>query len=147
MSLERVFLDLNHGWVTLTQWYTLYSLVNVRTLQSHLLQLPKIQGLGHISFIPHLLLLGSWSPGFTLLIAVVYLRLPWWLGGKESACECRSAGSIPGPGRSPGKGNGNALQYSCLGNPIDRGAWRATIHGTAKSQTQLQLSTTVPILC
>ena len=43
----------------------------------------------------------------------------------------------PGSGRSPGGGNGTPLQYSCLGNPIDRGAWRATVHGVAKSQTQL----------
>ena len=39
---------------------------------------------------------------------------------------------IPGSGRSPGEGNGNLLQYSCLGNPIDRGAWRATVHEAAK---------------
>jgi len=44
-------------------------------------------------------------------------------------------GSIPGLGRSPGGGNGSPLQYSCLGNPIDRGAWLATVHGIAKSQT------------
>ena len=42
------------------------------------------------------------------------------------------AGLIPGLGRSPGEGNGNPLQYSCLGNPMDRGAWRATVHGVAK---------------
>ena len=42
------------------------------------------------------------------------------------------AGSIPGPGRSPGEGNGHPLQYSCLGNPMDRGAWWATVHGVAK---------------
>ena len=47
-------------------------------------------------------------------------------------------GSIPGSGRSPGEGNGNPLQYSCLENPIDRGAWRAIVHGVAKSQTQLK---------
>ena len=46
-------------------------------------------------------------------------------------------GSIPGSERSPGKGNGNPLQYSCLGNPIDRGAWQATVHGVAKSHTGL----------
>ena len=46
-------------------------------------------------------------------------------------------GSIPGLGRSPGGGNGNPLQYSCLGNPMDRGAWWATVHGVAKSQTWL----------
>ena len=42
---------------------------------------------------------------------------------------------IPGSGRSPGEGNGNPFQYSCLGNPLNRGAWRATIHGIEKSQT------------
>ena len=47
-------------------------------------------------------------------------------------------GSIPGLGRSPGEGNGNLLQYSCLENPIDRGAWRAIVHGVAKSQTGLE---------
>ena len=41
-------------------------------------------------------------------------------------------GSTPGSGRSPGEGNGNPLQYSCLGNPMDRGAWRATVHGAAQ---------------
>ena len=46
-------------------------------------------------------------------------------------------GSIPGLGRSPEGGNGNPLQYSCLENPMDRGAWRTTVHGVAKSQTQL----------
>ena len=45
------------------------------------------------------------------------------------------SGLIPGSGRSPGEGNGNALQYSCLGNPIDRGSWQATVHGIAKSWT------------
>ena len=49
----------------------------------------------------------------------------------------RDVGSIPGPGRSPGGGNGCPLQYSCLENPMDGGAWRATAHGVAKSQTQL----------
>ena len=50
------------------------------------------------------------------------------------------AGLIPGLGRSPGEGNGNPLRYSCLGNPKDRGAWRTTIHGVAKSRTQLSNS-------
>ena len=47
------------------------------------------------------------------------------------------AGSIPGWGRSPGGGNGNPLQYSCLGNPVDRGAWRALVHGVPTSQVRL----------
>ena len=45
--------------------------------------------------------------------------------------------SIPGLGSSPGEGNGNPLQYSCLENPVDEGAWQATVHGVTKSQTQL----------
>ena len=56
---------------------------------------------------------------------------------KESTCNEVDLGSIPGLGRSPGGGHGNPLQYSCLENPMDRGAWRATVHGVAKSWTQL----------
>ena len=57
--------------------------------------------------------------------------------GKVSAYNAGDPGSIPGSGRSPGEGNGNPLQYSCLENHMDRGAWRATVHGVAKSRTQL----------
>ena len=58
--------------------------------------------------------------------------------------DTRDAGSIPGSGRSPGEGNGNPLQYSCLENPMDRGAWRATVHSIAESWTRLkQLSTVI----
>ena len=53
-----------------------------------------------------------------------------------SAGDIKDVGSIPGLGSSPGEGNGNPLQYSCLKNPMDRGAWQATAHGVAKSQTQ-----------
>ena len=56
---------------------------------------------------------------------------------KASAYNAGDPGSIPGLGRSPGEGNGNPLQYSCLENPMDRVAWRATVCGVAKSQTQL----------
>ena len=48
--------------------------------------------------------------------------------GKESACNEGDLGLVPGSGRSPGEENGNPLQYSCLGNPLDRGIWRATVH-------------------
>ena len=51
-----------------------------------------------------------------------------------NAGDIRDEGLIPGLGRSPGGGSGNPLQYSCLGNPTDRGPWRATVHGSAKSQ-------------
>ena len=54
---------------------------------------------------------------------------------KASACNTGELGSIPGLGRSPGEGNGNPLQYSCLENPMDRGAWWAILHGVAKSRT------------
>ena len=65
--------------------------------------------------------------------------LPWWGSGKESAFNEEDTGGvgwIPGLGRSPGGGNGNPLQYSCLENPVDRGNWRAIARGVAKSQTQ-----------
>ena len=55
--------------------------------------------------------------------------------GKEAACSAEDLGSIPGSGRSPGGGHGNPLQYSGLENSMDRGAWRAIVHGAAKSWT------------
>ena len=54
--------------------------------------------------------------------------------GKESACSAGDLGSIPRLGRSPGEGNGHPLQYPCLENLMDRGAWWAAVHGVAKSQ-------------
>ena len=65
------------------------------------------------------------------------LRVRVFPGGsdsKESACNVGDTGLIPGSGRSSGEGNGNPLQYSCLENPMDQGAWWATVHGVAKSQ-------------
>ena len=56
--------------------------------------------------------------------------------GKESACNAGDRSSIPGLARSPGEGNGNPFQYSCLENPKDRGAWRAIVHVVAKSRTR-----------
>ena len=56
---------------------------------------------------------------------------------KMSVYNARDLGSIPGLGRFPGEGNGNPLQYSCLENPMDRGAWWATVHGVSKSRTRL----------
>ena len=61
--------------------------------------------------------------------------------GKEStrnAGDTGDAGSIPGSGRSPGRGNGSPLQYSCLEDPTDRGAWWATVHGVTESRTRLR---------
>ena len=61
-------------------------------------------------------------------------RLPRWLSGKESICQCRDTdvGSISGLGSFPGEGNGNPLKYSCLEISMNKGAWRATVHGVAK---------------
>ena len=63
---------------------------------------------------------------------------PGGTSGKEPSCQCgrlKRCGFDPGSGRSPGEGNGNPLQYSCLENPMDRGAWQATVHRVTKSQT------------
>ena len=62
---------------------------------------------------------------------------PGGSAGKESASDEGDLGLIPRSGRSPGEGNGNPLQYSCPENPMDRGAWRATVHGVTKSPTSL----------
>ena len=61
-----------------------------------------------------------------------FLDFPGSSAGKESACNVGDLGSIPGLGRSPGEGNGNPLRYSYLENPMDRGAWRATVHRITK---------------
>ena len=68
---------------------------------------------------------------------MIFIIFPCGLDSKESTCNAGDPGSIPGLGRSPGEGNGNPLQYSCLGNPMDRGACWATIHGVPKNWTQL----------
>ena len=78
------------------------------------------------------------------------LGFPSGSNGKESACNAGYPGLIPGSGRSPGEGNGNPLQYSCLENLMDRGAWQATVHGDAKKESnmteQLTLSNTCYLL-
>ena len=63
------------------------------------------------------------------------MGFPGGLDGKASVCNVGDPGSIPGLGRYPGEGNGNPLQYSCLENSTDGGAWWATVHGVAKSWT------------
>ena len=70
-----------------------------------------------------------------------FLGLPWWLSSKESTCNVGVAGDsgwIPGLGRSPGGRYGNPLQYSCLENPMDRGAWRAMVCRVEKNWTRLR---------
>ena len=65
----------------------------------------------------------------------VNIKNPWWLDGKESASESTRLKFESSVGRSPEEGNDYPLQYSCLGTPMDRGGWRATAHGVAKSLT------------
>ena len=69
------------------------------------------------------------------MICQNYIKFPGGSGGKESACNAGDPGLIPGSGRTSGAGNGNPLQYSCLENPMDGGAWRATVHGVVESET------------
>ena len=68
----------------------------------------------------------------------MYFSFPGGSDGKKSACNEGDLRSISVSGRSPGEGNGNPLQYSCLENPMHRGAWWATVHGVVQSQTQLE---------
>ena len=68
-----------------------------------------------------------------------------FLGGsisKESTCNARDPGSVPGSGRSPGEGNDNPLQYPCMENSMAREAWQAIVHGVTKSQTRLNITNT-----
>ena len=72
---------------------------------------------------------------------------PWWLSSKESACQAGVTDSFPGSGKSPGEGIGNPLQYSCLENPMYRGAWRATAHGVVKTRIWLSDLTITTLRC
>ena len=67
-------------------------------------------------------------------LSLKVLGLPQWISGKELICKAGAASSIPGSGRSPGGGHGIPLQYSCLEDPMDRGAWRGTVHRVAKTE-------------
>ena len=67
---------------------------------------------------------------------------PGGSGGKESACNAGDLGSIPGAGRSPGEGNGYPIQYSCMENSMNRGAWQAIVHGIRKLDTTESTHTT-----
>ena len=79
--------------------------------------------------------------GIRKILASLLHCFPDALVVKNLPANAGDTGSIPGSGRFPGGGKGNPLQYSCLGNPIDRGAWRATVHGVAQSQTHLSTPT------
>ena len=74
---------------------------------------------------------------YSELLLLLSAGFPGGSDGKASVYNAGDPGSIPGLGRPPGEGNGNPLQDYCLENPIDRGAWSATVHGVTKSRTQL----------
>jgi len=102
----------------------------------------KKQGNVHWSYI--IIPMNYWKFWFLkFLIFQKFIRNPILLGfpgglkGKASAYNAGDPGSIPESGRSPGEGNGTPIQYSCLENPMDGGAWEAAVHGVAKSQTRL----------
>ena len=88
-----------------------------------------------------------WKESLWLELKLHGLRnmLPGWLSSEEFTWDAGDVGSIPTSGRSPGGGKGNPLQCSCLENPMDRGAWWATVHGVIKSQTRLSAWTCVYI--
>ena len=82
-------------------------------------------------------LLGQGFFFFNSLWIFSFLGFPGGSDGEKSACNAGDLGSIPGLGRSPGGGHGNPLQYSCLENSVDRGAWLTAVLGIAKSRTRL----------
>ena len=79
----------------------------------------------------------SWRDKMELILLLGKRGFPDGSVGKESTCSAGNPSLIPGSRRSPGEGNGNPLQYSCLKNPRDRGAWRGTVHGVTKSRMRL----------
>ena len=83
-----------------------------------------------IKFVHFIFLL---SPPYSIIVYYIIFGLPRWLSSEESVSNVGDTGLIPGSERSSGEGNGNPLQYSCHGNPMDRGAYRTTVLGVAKS--------------
>ena len=80
---------------------------------------------------------GYFTPRSLHTYSFLLQSFPGGSDSKASTCNLGDLGSIPESGRSPGEGNGNPLQYSCLENPMDGGAWQSTVHGVSKSQTWL----------
>ena len=122
--------------------YLCFSLSTTRQFFSHLfraLSTGSGQPTYRINYLPCASGLGSiiswvWMWGTSLSSA-----------GKESACNAEDPASFPGSGRSPGEGNDNSLQYSCLENPMDRGAWQAIVHGVTRVRHDLAITTTTDV--
>ena len=106
---------------------------------------PPLSIRSSLPHLPHILLFNAVQMSFLLRNSPhipwakisIYSDFPGGSDGKESACNARDPGLTPGLERSPGEGHTNPLQYSCLENPMDRGAWQAIVHRVAQSQTQL----------
>ena len=120
--------------------------VSSKGLQSQFFQLKKFKHTGQLKeqYNTHLYIIYLFKSVVVSILHVYSVSLyrniqgfPGCSDGKESACNAGGLGSISGLGRSPGEGNGNTPQYSCLENSMDRGAWWATIHGVTKSWTLL----------
>ena len=79
----------------------------------------------------------TWNSTVLMPYSKIYMGLPWQLSGKESTCHCRRLGFDLWVRKIPWRKKGNPVQHSCLGNPMAREAWQVTVHGVAKSQTQL----------
>ena len=127
-QLEAVGEKLAPAGASLVLWTLECPLEYMPSLKSHLSSSEEA------SFIP-----GSRVNSMKYFIDQQHFKgLPRWCSSKESACQCkrlRDAGWILGSGRSPGGGHGNSLQYLCLENSMDRGAWWASVHGISKSWT------------
>ena len=93
--------------------------------------------IGRLLFLKLILWLSS--SFFCHLVTTAVWEFPGGSNGKESASNAGDLDSIPGLGRTPEEGTGNPIQYSCLGNSMDREAWQAIVHGVTKSQTPLSL--------
>ena len=108
-----------------TWWAAIYGVTQSRT---------RLERLSSSSRTSHQALLSR----IVMQVLAVLPGLPLWVSGKEPACNAGDTGSIPGLGRFLQEGNGNPLQYSCLENPRNRGAWWAAVYGVAQSRTRLE---------
>ena len=138
--------SLNRVRLFVTPWTTACQAVLPITNSWSLLKRISIESVmpsNHLILCCPLLLLPSIFPSIYSCTFWLWIWLFWvpginvWLSGKEPAWNAGDSSSIPRLGSSPGEGIGSPLQYSCLGNPMDRGAWWATVHGVTKIQTGL----------
>ena len=114
--------------ISLTSFYTAFLPTSPKDQLNQLLPVLQLQ----VFFLYWLISINTYTYSGASQVALVVKDPP------TNAGNVRDAGSMPGSGRAPGGGHGNPLQYSCLENPMDRGAWRGMVHGVAKNWTQLK---------